>query len=83
MPHLRSGASFGWRALMLTVSLICIEAIPFRNAARGSGKFRLVDLSTSSMSRTSLSAARPPSLLKFALPPRRASGSSTRDAPAP
>src|SRR5436189_3432402 len=51
VPHGILGASLGCRARMLTVSLICIDAMPCRSAARGSGKLRLVVLSTFSMSR--------------------------------
>jgi hypothetical protein len=73
----------GCRALMLTVSLICMDATPLRKAARGSGKFRLVALSMVSMSRTSCKAARPPSLLIWDLPTLKAKGLSIRSAPAP
>src|SRR5260370_42144578 len=82
-PHGMFGASLGWRARMLTVSLICMEAMPFRNAARGSGKLRLVHLSTFSMLSMRFSAVRPAWLLNITFPPRRMSGLSTTSAPPP
>src|SRR5438445_13544388 len=59
VPHGMFGASLGWRARMLTVSLIRMERLPFRNAARGSGKLRLVHLSTFRMLSIRFSAVRP------------------------
>src|SRR5260370_27069523 len=55
-PHGMFGASLGWRARVLTVSLVCLEGKPFKNAARGSGDVCVVHLSPLRMLRVRFSA---------------------------